>query len=357
MGMEDEIKRLIKVCLSILASLCYTYFIASKIPKGKLRFFSLLPIFCLFTILPLSLSTALPAGVIALFITWVGSFKVLLFSFGLGPLSSGPPLNSLPLFIFSTCLPIKAKQGGQQHHQIAPNHKTPQNPKLPLNLPTKVLLFGILVALTDFTKYVHPNILLSQYCCMLYLFVDIIVGLSNATLRALLGVQLESPSNEPYLSTSLQDFWGRRWNLMVTNTLRHTIYKPVQLAMETFLGPKWASLPAVFVAFLVSGLMHELIFFYMTRVPPTWEVTWYFVLHGMCLVVEFGVKRALSGGRWQLHWIVSTPLTIGFVMVTATWLFFPPLVRNGVDARAIEECKELVEFMKEKLKWDGLHTV
>ncbi|CAL9017909.1 unnamed protein product [Prunus brigantina] len=54
MGMEDEIKRLIKVCLSILASLCYTYFIASKIPKGKLRFFSLLPIFCLFTILSLS---------------------------------------------------------------------------------------------------------------------------------------------------------------------------------------------------------------------------------------------------------------------------------------------------------------
>ncbi|KAL6284124.1 hypothetical protein ACE6H2_015053 [Prunus campanulata] len=264
MGMEDEIKRLIKVCLSILASLCYTYFIASKIPKGKLRFFSLLPIFCLFTILPLSLSTALPAGVIALFITWLGSFKLILFSFGLGPLSSGPPLNSLLLFIFTTCLPIKAKQDGQHQHQIAPNHKTPQNPKLPLNLPTKVLLFGILVALTDFTKYVHPNILLGQYCCMLYLFVDIIVGLSNATMRALLGMQLESPSNEPYLSTSLQDFWGRRWNLMVTNTLRHTVHKPMRSAMETFLGPKWAPLPAVLATFLVSGLMHELIFFYMT---------------------------------------------------------------------------------------------
>ncbi|XP_009361072.2 probable long-chain-alcohol O-fatty-acyltransferase 5 [Pyrus x bretschneideri] len=342
-SMEEEIKSLIKVCLSIFASLCYTYFIASKIPKGKLRLLSLLPIFYLFTTLPFSLSTALPAGVFAMFITWVGSFKLLLFSFGHGPLSSDPPLNSLILFIFTACLPIKTSQ------QLFPNLE--RTPKLPLNLPTKILLFGILVALTDYKKYLHPRILLGQYCCMLYLFVDVLVGVANATMRAVLGIELESPSNEPYLSTSLQDFWGRRWNLMITNTLRQTVHKPVRSAAETFLGTAWAPLPAVLATFLVSGLMHELIYFYMTRATPTWEVTWFFVLHGVCLVVEFGVKKAL-GGRWRLHWVVSTPLTIVFVVATATWLFFPPLVRNGVDTRAIEECKELVEFVKQKLKWD-----
>ncbi|KAJ6429979.1 hypothetical protein OIU84_021400 [Salix udensis] len=72
-------------------------------------------------------------------------------------------------------------------------------------------------------------------------------------------MELEPPSNEPYLSTSLQDFWGRRWNLMVTNLLRHTVYKPVRSSLGSLLG-QWAPLPAVAASFLVSGLMHELLF-------------------------------------------------------------------------------------------------
>lgn len=355
MEMEDEIKTIFKVGLSVLASLCYTYFIASKIPQGKLRLFSLLPILYLFFILPLSLSTALPAGLVSLFITWVGSFNLLLFSFGLGPLSSQPPPNSLLLFIFIACLPIKT------NNTFGSDHKNPQNSspvsgkphKIPINLPTKVVLFAILVALTDYQIYLHPKILLGQYCCMLYLFVDIIVGSCNVIMRATIGIQLESPSDEPYLSTSLQDFWGRRWNLMITNILRHTIYKPARSAMEVYIGTEWAPLPAALAAFLVSGLMHEIIFFYMTRLTPTWEVTLFFILHGVCLVVEVSVKKVLTP-KLQWHWAVSVPLTLGFVVVTAIWLFFPPLVRNGVDARAIGECKELLEFIKQKLKLDGL---
>jgi hypothetical protein len=123
--------------------------------------------------------------------------------------------------------------------------------------------------------------------------------------------------------------------------------------MEVYIGTEWAPLPAALAVFLVSGLMHEIIFFYMTRSTPTWEVTLFFILHGVCLVVEVGVKKVLTP-KWQWHWAVSVPLTLGFVVVTAIWLFFPPLVRNGVDARAIEECKELLEFIKQKLKLDGL---
>ncbi|KAM5580877.1 putative long-chain-alcohol O-fatty-acyltransferase 5 [Rosa sericea] len=352
MGMDDEIKTIFKIGLSVLASLSYTYFISSKIPHGKLRFFSLLPILYLFFILPLSLSTALPAGVISLFVTWVGTFNLLLFSFGSGPLSSQPPPKSLLLFIFIACLPIKT----QSSNQRSPEKSSPVSgkpPKVPLNLPTKVVLFSILVALTDYKHYLHPKLLLVQYGCMLYFFVDIIVGSCNVLMRAALGIELESPSDEPYLSTSLQDFWGRRWNLMITNILRDTIYKPVRSAMAAFVGSEWAPLPAVLAVFLVSGLMHELIYYYMTRVTPTWEVTLFFILHGVCLVVEVGMKKVLAP-KWRWHWAVSVPMTLGFVAVTAIWLFFPPLVRNGVDAKAIEECKELLEFIKEKLKLDCL---
>ncbi|KAB1226992.1 Long-chain-alcohol O-fatty-acyltransferase [Morella rubra] len=97
--------------------------------------------------------------------------------------------------------------------------------------------------------------------------------------------------------------------------------------------------------------MHELLFFYVARVAPTWEVTWFFLLQGACLVLEFRLKNSFLAHRRRLHWAVSGPLTIGFVMATADWLFFPPLVRNGVDARAISECLAVVKFLKEKIQW------
>ncbi|OMP04341.1 DNA topoisomerase I [Corchorus olitorius] len=173
----------------------------------------------------------------------------------------------------------------------------------------------------------------------------IIFGISNGLVRATSGLELEQPSDEPYLATSLQDFWGRRWNLVVTNILRQTIYKPVRSFSDNVLGPKWGPLPAVPAAFVVSGLMHELLFYYVTRVSPSWEVTWYFVLHGVCVVVEFGVKRVFSGNL-QLHWAVSAPLTVGFVVATAMWLFFPPVLRTGAVEKVLEEFKVFLDFAK-----------
>ncbi|XWS09735.1 hypothetical protein CRYUN_Cryun39dG0014900 [Craigia yunnanensis] len=70
--------------------------------------------------------------------------------------------------------------------------------------------------------------------------------------------------------------------------------------------------------FLVSSIMHELLFYYITRVSPTWEVTWYLVLHGACVAVELEVKMVFSD-QPQLHWMVSLPLIVGFVVATAMW--------------------------------------
>lgn len=345
--MEVDIKNLPRVSLSLLASLIYCHFISSKIPKGKIRLVSLLPIFYLFITLPMCFSSLFPKSITSLFISWLANFKLALFAFDQGPLSSDQS-NSLLQFISKTLLPVKIKQN-EKH----PSSQPPQNsPKLPLNLPTKVLLLAILVDVNDYKSSFHEKWLLGLYCCMVYLLVDIIFGIFNATVHAILRMELEPPSNEPYLSTSLQDFWGRRWNLMVTNLLRHTVYKPVRSSLGSVLG-QWAPLPAVVASFLVSGLMHELLFYHVTRASPSWEVTLFFVLQGACLVVELAVKR-WSGGRWQLHRAISGPLTVGFVVITAMWLFFPPLIRSGADERAIDECKMFLNLVKEEgLKWIG----
>lgn len=65
-------------------------------------------------------------------------------------------------------------------------------------------------------------------------------------------------------------------------------------------------------------------------------MTWFFILHGACMVIEITVKKAMTG-RCQLPPVVTRPLTLGFVMVTGYWLFFPEFFRIKADVRAFEE--------------------
>ncbi|KAG6639104.1 hypothetical protein CIPAW_10G077800 [Carya illinoinensis] len=346
-----DMKNLTMVWLSVFVSLCYCYAIGKFVPRGFPRLFGLLPIVCLFLVLPLSISSIHLGGITAFFVAWLANFKLLLFAFGKGPLSSN---TSIPLgrFVAIACLPIKVQQNPSPKSQSngqngthSPDRKShsngkakenpvPGKPKIgqksPLNYATKGLLLAMLVRVHDYT--------LAQ---------------------ALLGLELEPQFDEPYLSTSLQDFWGRRWNIMVTGILRPAVYEPVLHVATRVMGSRrWASLPAVLSTFVVSALMHELIFYYLGRVMPTWEITEFFLLHGVCLMVEIALKKALAG-RFRLPTMISGPLTIGFVMVTGFWLFFPQLLRCKADVRAFEEYAAAGAFFNNAfhgLTWTALNT-
>lgn len=133
---------------------------------------------------------------------------------------------------------------------------------------------------------------------------------------------------------------------MVTGILRPTVYFPARRVFAAAIGPRWASMPAMVAVFLVSGLMHEAVYYYLTRADPTWEVTWFFVLQGMCTAAEVVVKKAAAAYGWRLHRVVSGVLTLGFLAVTGDWLFFPQLLRNGVHEKGIKEYAILFEFVK-----------
>ncbi|KNA12758.1 hypothetical protein SOVF_122980 [Spinacia oleracea] len=326
--MGEETQTFIKACLIILASLFYSFYIPSKLPKGKLRVLSLLPIFSLFVILPLSLTRPVPITLISWFITWLANSKLLLYAFDLGPLSAQ---TSLLNFVLFAALPIKIK--GKD-----PLHDTLHTRILPPNNWLRSFFFALFVVIYDRTKS------WVMFGCALFLFIDLCFAFC-AFIVGPLGFELEEPSDEPYASSSLQDFWGRRWNRMVSDTLRHTVYKPVRITFVHFVGLKWAQVMGTIATFFVSGLVHELMYFYVSRVWPTWEVTCYFLLHGVCVVLEMAVKREL-GWRLELHWAVSGPLTVGFVLATGYWLFFPPLWRNHIDYESIEDIKVFAKNLK-----------
>ncbi|XP_059443424.1 probable long-chain-alcohol O-fatty-acyltransferase 5 [Corylus avellana] len=349
--MEGEMEKCIIVWITAIACLCYCFYLVARIKGEVMRLLSLLPVFCLFTILPFILNS-LHIGILTLFLlVWVGNFKLILFAFDQGPLTPLPP--KLSHFICITFLPIKTEQ---QQQQIIPSHQNAKKaPKVnwkSVLLVLKALLLALIIRSYEYRPIMHPYLVLALYSVHLYLAVEIILALAAAPARAC-GFELEPQFNEPYLATSLQDFWGRRWNLMVTSILRPTVYTPVCRISTPIIGPRLAQLSGVVAAFLVSGLIHELIFYYITRVNPTWEVTSFFVLQGLCVGIEIEVKRALTD-RWQLHRAISGPLTVVFVVLTCIWLFFPQLRRNGAFERLIQEYSIMIDFVRANLLFNKL---
>lgn len=392
---------LIKVCLSVVISLCCCYWIRKFVPAGSRRLLSVLPIVCLYLFIPLNFSSVHLRGTTGFFFAWLANFKLLLFAFDKGPLSSDPPM-SLARFVAVACLPIKIQnppsnqphrpksaqiklnvlssnpnqphqnrknppldpsQGSKSSHfETNPSSITPstkgrsKNNSSPINsseghapllqYAIKGILLAVLVKIYDYSDHIHPKVILGMYCFHIYFMLEIILAIVAALARTMLGLELEPQFKDPLMSTSLQDFWGRRWNLMVTSILRPTVYEPTLKAARNVVGPRWAPLPAVSGTFIVSGLMHELILYYMGRLGPTFRMTWFFVLHGLCLTLEIAVKKALATARYRLPRLVSGPLTLGFVAVTCFWLFLPEFIRCGIDVKAFEEYAALGALVK-----------
>ncbi|KAF5738395.1 hypothetical protein HS088_TW13G01294 [Tripterygium wilfordii] len=325
--MEGEMRNYAIVWLQVLISASFIFFIAKKLPKGLKRLISVLPIVCLFLYLPLNLHTAHLGGGMGFIVSWLANFKLLLFAFDKGPLSN--PRLSLGSFVALTCLPIKIQQN-------PPPQNSHKSQKSPLNYAIKILIFGLVLCSYEYGDYMHQNVVAFLNYLHLYLSLDMGLAVLAALARATLGLELEPQFNEPYLSSSLQDFWGRRWNLMVSRTLRPTVYEPTRDLATRFVSRKWAALPAVFMTFVVSAVMHELMLYYLARGVPSLDFGLFFVLHGLGVVVEIALKKAFAD-RCRLPWMISGPLTLGFAMVTGCWLFLPPLRQCNQFERMAEE--------------------
>ncbi|KAI3981887.1 hypothetical protein MKX01_041150 [Papaver californicum] len=97
--------------------------------------------------------------------------------------------------------------------------------------------------------------------------------------------------------------------------------------------------------------MHELIVYYVLRVYPTWEVTCFFVIQGICIALGGIVKKTdlVLYNRFQLHPWISGPLIIVFLGVNISCFYFPPLLRNMIDDREIGEYHVFMDFVVKKL--------
>ena len=122
----------------------------------------------------------------------------------------------------------------------------------------------------------------------------------------------------PLRARSLSEFWGKRWNLGFR-----------QLSYDLIFGPlhrSWGVGIAGFLAFLVSGLIHDLVISVPARggygLP-----TLYFALQGLGVAIErssFGKASGLRGGLWG--WLFMGIFTLSPIPL----LFHQPFVLHVI---------------------------
>ena len=143
--------------------------------------------------------------------------------------------------------------------------------------------------------------------------------------------------NRPWTSTSITDFWGRRW---------HQLFRHVFVAFGS--RPGWALLGqpgALLGAFGVSGLTHDAAVWGLGRGTEVRAVGGFFLLMGVGAALEHGFKKVTGrrvGGLWGWAWAMMWTISWGTQLFDACARrgsmavdFFPYGLRPGkllVDA-------------------------
>jgi D-alanyl-lipoteichoic acid acyltransferase DltB (MBOAT superfamily) len=138
-------------------------------------------------------------------------------------------------------------------------------------------------------------------------------ALLNAAWRAL-RVDARPIMEQPLRSTSVAEFWGRRWNGAFNDLALGLVFRPV--ARRTGVAV------ATLVAFAVSGLIHE----FVISLPAGAGFglpTGYFILQGLAILAQ----RKLAALQGDITgWLFTMIVVAG----PAYWLFHPPFVRNVI---------------------------
>ncbi|KAK3223878.1 hypothetical protein Dsin_010903 [Dipteronia sinensis] len=137
---------------------------------------------------------------------------------------------------------------------------------------------------------------------------------------------------------------------MATDILCLTVHQPAKKMFTRVLGSRWATPSAIVATFFVSGLVPKLMFYHLVHQKPTGEMTCFFLLRGMWVAVDIELKKTVK--KWHFPWLIPVLfyiLTLGFTLVTLSWLFFAPLKRCKAYVRALDEYGAVAAFFHVEL--------
>lgn len=132
------------------------------------------------------------------------------------------------------------------------------------------------------------------------------------------GVEATPIMRWPIVSTSVAEFWGRRWNLAFRDLSHRFVFRPLRRRIGAPL--------ALMAGFVVSGVVHDLVI----SVPAGGGWGWptaYFVLNGLAILAERSRPgRRLGLGRGVIGWC----FTVAVLLLPVTWLLHGPFVLDVI---------------------------
>ena len=128
------------------------------------------------------------------------------------------------------------------------------------------------------------------------------------------GIDAQPLMRAPIATTSLGDFWGRRWNTAFNHLAEQTLFQPFRRAL---------GIPgATMLVFAVSGLVHELAISFPAR-GGYGGPTGYFLWQGVGVLLE----RSRTGRALQLrHGLRGRIFALIWVTLPLGWLFHAPFL-------------------------------
>jgi hypothetical protein len=131
-----------------------------------------------------------------------------------------------------------------------------------------------------------------------------------------IGIDARPLMNRPLASTSVGEFWGRRWNTAFRDLTHRFLFRP----LTSRFGPR----RAIFAGFVFSGLIHDVVI----SVPAGGGYggpTFFFTIQAFAIFAERSrAGWAIGLGRGWWGWL----FTMVLLVLPAYGLFHPPFVRN-----------------------------
>mmetsp|Transcript_37067 Transcript_37067/g.93487 ORF Transcript_37067/g.93487 Transcript_37067/m.93487 type:complete len:445 (-) Transcript_37067:547-1881(-) len=213
------------VALSSAIATLYGYYVVKKLPLGMARVVASVPIFALFLTLPTLFNhrTEIMSKTTVLFVTtWLGSFKVLALTLGRGPLASHLTFSQFSVLLLMPIFPKQHASG--QKGRLHDDAGTPL--QLLLRAVAKTVLLGLVVYLLVAVPLWRPAKHV-VYALGMVGFLGLLMDGPASLITHLVGLAIVPTFDQPWLSCSLADFWGRRWNITTSSVLRTLVYDAV----------------------------------------------------------------------------------------------------------------------------------
>jgi hypothetical protein len=242
----------------------------------------------------------------------------------------------------------------------------------------KLACLGVLARMLQHAKKFHPYPRAFLYGIALYFILSSIMDGPGAFLSSKFGVPVSPHFDQPWLSSSVVSFWSRRWDLAAGNVLRMLIYEPIvenQLIATTAaaatttaaattekssarttktpernpLKTTEASIiePSAHTesrrrvigssaSFLVSGLVHECIFFYLTGHTSGGVWLSFFAIQIPVIMIERATLGYLKQKGVIVPRVVLMAFTVVFESVSSAYLFWGPAEKAGLVKKVVD---------------------